>query len=160
MVGAVDGNAIEAYDIFGQRLQANGLQLGADDFRLSNAGNGWNSAYDARNPAVAYDGKNNEYLVVWQDDELGASEFEIFGQRVNAATGASIGVDTRLSDMAPDGDANYDAQTPAVAYSSTNNHQSLVVWSGDNRIDGEFEIWAQRFSSGWRGYLPLAVWNH
>lgn len=51
-------------------------------------------------------------------------ESEIFGRRVNAANGAKIGEDTRLSDMGPDGNVTYDAENPAVAYNSINR---LVV---------------------------------
>jgi len=109
---------------------------------------------------VAYDQYNNEYLVVWQDDELGVGEFEIWGQRVDAATGDQIDLDTRLSDMGPDGNASYIAQTPAVAYSSVSNNQYLVVWSGDNSTDGEFEIWGQRFTGGQKVYLPIILKNH
>ena len=109
---------------------------------------------------MAYDLGRNEYLVVWQDDELGAGEFEIWGQQVNAATGAQIGVDTRLSDMGPDGNTDYDAQIPAVAYSSARNNQYLIVWSGDNSTDGEFEIWDQRFTGGSKTFLPLVMRNY
>ena len=58
--------------------------------------------YYAYNPDVAYDIQNDEYWVVWYDDEMGAGEFEIWGQRISG-TGASIGVDTRLSDMGAEG---------------------------------------------------------
>ncbi|VAW53137.1 hypothetical protein MNBD_GAMMA05-1700, partial [hydrothermal vent metagenome] len=106
-----------------------------------------------RNPAVAYNTSNNEYFVVWQgDDDTGSlvnDENEIFGQRVNGATGAEIGNDTRLSDMGPDGVFNFNAFTPAVAYNASNN-EYLVVWSGDDDtaplVDGEFEIFGQRFA--------------
>jgi len=152
-----EDSAVDLYDIFGQRLEANGLSVGSDDFYLSHVGSGPNSDYDAVNPAVAYDEANNEYLAVWQDDELAVGEYEIWGQRVDAGTGAAIDIDTRLSDMGPDGNAAYIAQTPAVAYSGVSNHQYLVVWSGDNSTDGEFEIWGQRFAGGHRLTLPLVL---
>ncbi len=155
-----DDYTAEEYDIYGQRLTATGGGVGSNDFVVSNPGSGPNADYDALNPAVAYDQYNNEYLVVWQDDELGVGEFEIFGQRINAATGASIDWDLRLSDMGPDGDASYIAQTPAVTYSGASNNEYLVVWSGDNSTDGEFEIWAQRFTGGRKVYLPIISKNH
>jgi hypothetical protein len=151
----------DEFDIYGQRLLAfNCMELPPNDFVVSNPGNGPNANYDALNPAVAYDQYNNEYLVVWQDDELGVGEFEIFGQRINAATGASIDWDTRLSDMGPEGDAFYIAQTPAIAYSGMSNNQYLVVWSGDNSTDGEFEIWAQRFTGGFKVFLPIVLGDY
>ncbi len=63
-----------------------------------------NVSFAALNPAVAYNAMNNEYLVVWSGDDdtapLVDEEFEIFGQRIDAATGAAIGTnDFRISDM-------------------------------------------------------------
>lgn len=144
-------------DIFGQRLEANGIGVGANDFYISNPGTGPNSHYDAVNPTVAFDQANRQYMVVWQDDILGVSEFEIWSQRIDASSGQSIDGDTRLSDMGPDGDASFIAQTPAIAYSGMSNNQFQIVWSGDNTTDGEFEIWSQRFSNGFHIYLPLTI---
>jgi hypothetical protein len=54
--------------------------------------------------------------------------------------------DYRISDMGPDGDANYDAFDAAVAYNSINNTY-LVVWAGDDTpgglVDEEYEIFGQ-----------------
>jgi hypothetical protein len=150
----------DAWQIYGRQLGSDGSLLGTDRFSLSNTGVGPNNLYDALNPAAAYDQRNNEYLVVWQDDEMGVGEFEIWGQRVEGATGVSIGIDTRLSDMGPEGAANHDAQTPAVAHSGESNNQYLVVWSGDNSTDGEFEIWGQRFAGGYQIFLPLVFRNY
>ena len=145
------------FEIFGQRLEANGIAVGDNDFYISHPGIGPNSQYFAYNPAVAYDQANNEFLVVWQDDEQGVDEYEIWGQRLSASSGTAIDTDTRLSDMGPDGDDSFIAQTPAIAYSGSSNNQFLIVWSGDNSTDGEFEIWAQRWSNGFKVYLPLTV---
>ena len=71
--------------------------------------------------------------------------------------------DFRLSDMGPDGNANYDADRPVVACNSTNN-EYLVVWYGDDNtaplVDGENEVFGQRFAPGCRLYLPLVVRVH
>lgn len=108
-------------------------EIGANDFRLSDMGPDGSGAYDALDPAVAYNSTDDEYLVVWSGDDntgdLVEDEFEIRGQRVDAATGAEIGSDLRFSNMGPDGDPDYDARDPAVAYNST-NHEYLVVWGG------------------------------
>jgi hypothetical protein len=79
------------------------------------------------------------------------NEFEIFGQRINAAFGAAVGVnDFRISAMGPDGNDEFGAFEPAVAYNSTDN-QYLVVWRGDDDnaplVDNEFEIFGQRLSA-------------
>jgi hypothetical protein len=89
--------------------------------------------------AVAYNSTDDEYLVVW-NGAINSSEFEIFGQRVNAATGAQLGAnDFRISDTGPDGDAAFDTSFPAVAYNSIDN-EYLVVWGGrDDRAPLAFE---------------------
>jgi hypothetical protein len=145
------------YDVLGQRLEANGIATGSNDFYLSSVSGGTNSNYDALNPAVTYDRVNHEYLVVWQDDVLNVGEFEIWGQRISASDGSQSGYNTRMSDMGPDGDASYIAQTPALAYSGVSNNQFLIVWSGDNSIDGEFDIWGQRWTNGYKINLPLVI---
>jgi hypothetical protein len=130
-------------------------EIGANDFRISDMGPDGNSNFDAFNPAVAYNSIDNEYLVVWEGDDntppLVDQETEIFGQRLNAATGAQIGENhIRLSDMGPDGAPNFVARAPAMAYNSTNN-ESLVVWRGDDNtpplVDNEFEVYGQRFTT-------------
>jgi len=140
----------DEHEIYGQRVSATGAEIGTD-FRLSDMGPDGNQLYNARYPAVAYNSADNEYLVVWSgDDDTGGlvdEEFEIYGQRVNAATGAEIGTDLRLSDMGPGGDANYDAYRPAVAYNSASN-EYLVVWYGDDDtgslVYDETEIFGRR----------------
>jgi hypothetical protein len=158
------GLANNEYEIFGQRVNAaTGAEIGTD-FRLSDMGPEGNPNYSARSPAVAYNSAGNEYLVVWcGDDDTGAlvsHEYEIFGQRVSAA-GTELGAnDFRLSDMGPDGDANYDAYSPALAYSSADN-EYLVVWSGDDDtgslVDEEYEIFGQWFDADYWLYLPLIL---
>jgi hypothetical protein len=149
--GLVEGE----FEIFGQRINAaTGAQVGTNDFRISDMGADGDTSFGTLDPAVAYNSATNEYLVVWAGDDntggLVANEFEIFGQRINAATGGQVGAnDFRLSDMGPDGDTNFNASTPALAYNAGNN-EYLVVWSGDDNtgslVDNEFEIFGQRFS--------------
>ena len=94
--------------------------------------------------------------MVWQDAELGVGEYEVWGQRLDRS-GNEIDSDTRLSDMGPEGDPAHIAQTPAVVYSESSINHSLIVWSGDNSTDGEFEIWAQRFSGALEIFLPAVM---
>ncbi len=138
-------------EIFGQRLLADGGQVGANDFRLSDMGPDGDTAYLALSPDIVYNSANGQYLVVWHgNDDTGSlvdGEYEIYSQRVEAATGAQIGGDLRLSDMGPDGNQNYNAAYPAVAYNNANN-QYLVVWHGDDDtpplVNSEFEVYGQR----------------
>lgn len=174
------------YEIFGQRVNATtGAEVGTNDFRLSDMGAALDPNYDASHPTVAYNPAANEYLVVWAGDDnsgfLVDGESEIFGQRVNAATGAELGVnDFRLSDMGVDGNAAFDADSPDVAFNATNS-EYLVVWNGENgTFSGEFEIYGQRVSSAgaevgtndfvisemgpvadslWNAYSPAVAWN-
>ncbi|HKP19384.1 MAG TPA: hypothetical protein VJT84_12970 [Gaiellaceae bacterium] len=143
-------------EIFGQRVDAaTGAEVGANDFRISDMGPDGTFAFEARDPAVAYNATNNEYLVVWWGDDdtapLVNGEREIFGQRLDAATGAEVGVnDFRISDMGTDGETSFAAFDPAVAHNQTNN-QYVVVWRGDDGtaplVDEEFEIFGQRLDA-------------
>jgi hypothetical protein len=145
---AVDGSALAqaAYPV------TIDPEIGTNDFRISDMGG--DELFDAFRPAVAYGSQDNEYLVVWYgDDNTGSlvdEELEIFGQRVDAATGLPFGPDFRISDMGGTGDAAYDAYYPAVAYNSQAN-EYLVVWWGDDDtgslVYGEFEIYGQRLSA-------------
>ncbi len=136
-----------------QAIQA-ALEVGADDFRISHMGLDGESDNDANFPSIAYNSQDNEYLVVWQGNEadplIVGVETEIFGQRIDAATGDSIGDQFRISDMGPDEDQNFAANNPRVAYNATEN-EYLVVWSGDDDTgsldDNEFEVFGQRLDA-------------
>src|SRR5262249_23851862 len=141
-------------EIFGQRLTAAGLEVGANDFRISDVGPDGDTHYGAHDPAGAYNGTGHEDLVVWRGDDnhttLVDGEIETRGERLNAATGVEVGAnDFRLSHMGPDGDTSYGAFHPAVVSNGANS-EYLVVWHGDNDHDRpgneEFEIFGQRFS--------------
>lgn len=145
------GLAADEDEIFGRRLDATGVPIGGDHFRISDAGPDGDSLYGAFYPDVAYAADAGEYLVVWQADDgfpLGVNESEIFGQRLDGATGAETGEHNfRISDMGPDGSVEYTTTHPAVAYAGV-SRQYLVIWEGDDDtgslVDGEFEIFGQR----------------
>ena len=142
---------LDEYEIFGQRLDAStAVEVGANDFRISDMGPDGDTAFAAIQPAVAYNTTADEYLVVWGgDDDTGPlvdGEREIFGQRLTSA-GVEVGVnDFRISDMGPDGDTAFAAGSPAVAYNTTAD-EYLVVWGGDDDtgplVGGEGEIFGQ-----------------
>src|SRR5262245_47260540 len=121
-------------------------KVGVNDSRISHMGPDGDTRFGAGEPAVAYNGRNHEYLVVWVGDDVTDGEFEVYGQRLNAATGALLGGKIRISDMGPDGDVNFEAGLPAVAYNSVNN-EYLVAWHGDDDTDGEDEIYGQRLDA-------------
>lgn len=144
------------FEIFGQRVNAaTGAELGTNDFRISDLGTNGDTSFFADSVDVAYNSVANEYLVVFDGSDntgsLIAGEFEIFGQRINAATGAEVGTnDFRISAMGPDGSMTYTAEEVAVDYNSEDN-EYLVVWYGDDNtaplIDEEYEIFGQRLTA-------------
>lgn len=147
----VGGLVDNEFEIFGQFLQNDGTEIGSNDFRISDMGPNGNTNFDAFNPAVVYNPTASEVLVVWHGDDnegtLGDEEHEVFGQRISTITGEEVGDnDFRISDMGPSGNPNYGAFAPDLAYNSTLN-QYLVVWTGDDNINGlvddEYEIFGQ-----------------
>lgn len=123
----------------------------AADFRISRMGPDGNPDFDAFASDVVYNSAEDEYLVVWEGDDLiGDEGLEIYAQRVDAATGTLLGTPVRVSVMGPEGDPSYDGEAPAVAYNSALN-QYLVVWSGDDNdaglVEGELEIFGQRLDA-------------
>ena len=139
--GLVDGEN----EIYVQRLDASGAQLGVNDRRVSDVGADGDAARDAGDPALAHNTVDNQFLVVWEGDEVDG-ENEIYGQRL-AQNGGPLGAnDFRISDMGPDGSADYDGDDPAVAHLAPTN-EYLVVWEGDDDtpplVEGEDEIRGQ-----------------
>lgn len=129
--------------------QKSEVLVGAN-FRISQISNiGANR--DAATPHSAYNADDNEYLVVWMGNGLSGAESlgvaEVFGRRINAATGAPAGADFRISNMS-DAAKDRAAYGPKVVYNST-SHEYLVVWHGQGTQaspDATFEIYGQRLS--------------
>ena len=136
-------------EIHGRMVDAAGHAIGLQ-MTLSDMGPPGNAAFDAEDPAVVYNSQANEFLVVWNGDDVTDEEYEIFGQRVNAG-GAQVGTnDLRISQMGVDGDAGFDAFDPQVAYNPRRN-QYMVVWEGEDGppafAAGEREIFGQRVNA-------------
>jgi hypothetical protein len=122
-------------EVFGQLLSADGTQIGADDFRISDIGTDGDASSNAFRPRMAYDPFGNQYLVAWHGDEaispLIDNEFEIYGQYL-AADGAQIGNnDFRISDVQPDGNAEFSANRPQVAYNTVTCDYLVSYFSGE-----------------------------
>ncbi|HKG34939.1 MAG TPA: hypothetical protein VKA89_00725 [Solirubrobacterales bacterium] len=141
-------------EAFGQRLNANGGEIGAD-FRISQTGLDSDPNRDATRVAVAYDSRDNEYLAVFTADHSFTgfgetptnNEEEIFGQRLSAG-GAEIGAnDFRISSVGnPDSSGLYDANLPRVAYAAPAN-EYLVTWTADEIENAWPEIQGQRLTA-------------
>ena len=146
-------SALDEEEILGRLVDGQGVPLGAQ-FRISDMGPPGDAAFEPEEPAVAYNGRSNEYLVTWaSDDDTGAlvvNEYEVYVQRVSAA-GVEVGTDDqRISTMGPDGSALFRAETPVVA-ANVQTGDYLVAWSSDDDraplVDGEQEIFVQRLSA-------------
>ncbi|MGH8952722.1 MAG: hypothetical protein ACRDX9_15045 [Acidimicrobiia bacterium] len=173
----VDGE----FEVHGQLIADDGSQIGAD-FPISDMGDPGSTASGGFAPAAAYNSARNEFLVVWEgrDDDV---ETEIYGQRLNAGTGAPIGGNFRISDAGPPGSPINQAYAVDVAYNRVDD-QYLVVWNANEGLgglaNGELEIYGQRLSStggdigsndfrisdmgtdgnaGYDGFAPAAVHN-
>lgn len=142
--------------IYGQRLSETGEARGPNDFLINkwllNPGALYNAAY----PEVTLNTDINTYLVVWHDYRLSSGELEIWGRYVNAS-GTLIGDDMRLSQMGPEGNANYGAACPSVAYSDSTVSHILVTWSGDQTVDDETEIWGQMLRTPVFTFIPFVL---
>lgn len=138
------------FEIFAQRLTAAGAETGTDDARISDMGTNGSTTATVRAPSAAFSAKADEYLVTWFGDDgrppLADNEFEVFFQRLSPA-GAEVSADTRVSEMGPDGNANFGASGPALAR-STQAAEYLATWIGDDAAgllgNDEFEVYARR----------------
>lgn len=147
-----DRTADEEQEIYVQRLSVSGQEIGADS-QVSTQGADGDPDFDADRPALTHDAAANEYVVTWQgtrffDVPAGDGEEEIFAQRLNATAGEIGENDFRVSNQGVDGDPDFDAQSPAVAYSPAGGVR-LIVWRGTRSFDTvnaafEFEIFGRR----------------
>jgi hypothetical protein len=136
----------EDEEVYGQRLNIAGAEIGTDDFQISEMGPNGNTNFDAAPPSVAWNSVLNQYLVGWHGNDgapLANNEREVWGQLLTA-DGGKIGADFRISDMGPDGSGEYGAFRPRIAFDPFSN-QYLVAWHGDEvgLGENEFEIWGQ-----------------
>ena len=139
----VDGE----FEIYTQRLDAAGAQVGSNDVRISRVGADGDGGRDAGDPAVAHNSVDNQFLVVWEGDDAADGETEIYGQRLGQGGGPLGADDFRISDMGPDGNTTFDAVDPAVAHLAPTD-EYLVTWEGGDDtpplVVNEQEIFGQR----------------
>lgn len=129
------------------------IEVGPDDFRISSMGPDLTAGFEAHHPKVAFDADTERYLVVWQGDDQGDGQSEIYGQLVDAATGALVGPDGFLiARIGAVGDTSTNAIEPAVAWNSSRG-EFVVVFAGDDTsttppaVATTYEIYAQRVST-------------
>ncbi len=128
-------NAWGEYDIYGQRVTAGGSLVGSP-ILISAAAN--HQYY----PRLAYDYYDHRYLVVWEDHFLGASNWDINGQLINA-------------------DGSLYGSTIAIASENANNCLSPDVAfnpaSGDFVVTYEYEYSASDHDVYWRRVTYLGA---
>ncbi|MEM6701666.1 MAG: hypothetical protein AAF690_03120 [Acidobacteriota bacterium] len=145
--GVVQGE----FEIFGQRVAANGTPVGADDFRISFMGPRGNGQFDASDPAVAHNPTLDEYLVTWAGLDDPAVGEEVYAQRLRG-DGSALGTVVQVSSMGPDGGGAdvYSVDESLVRFSPQSD-EYFVIWMGeDNRellTEGEFEVFGQRLAA-------------
>src|SRR4051794_28688047 len=69
------------------------LEVGPDDLRVSTMGASPGPGFEAQQTKIAFDSQDGRYLVVWRGDDEGDGQAEIYGQLIDARTGAEFGAD-------------------------------------------------------------------
>lgn len=120
--------------------------IGLTDFQITTEGV-VTDRFGSYSSGIVYNPQNKEYLLIYGKSEASSFlAFEIYGQRIDDK-GNPIGTNHfRISYTGTEGEDNYYAQRPKVAYNSVKN-EYLVVWQGqDNLLSGgqlEREIYGQ-----------------
>ena len=133
------------------------LTLGApapDDIRFSAQGPIGDFNFFVRDPAVAHNSTDNEYLVVWEGaDNNEKYEMDIYGARYIPAT-SSVTASLEISDSPDQGSSGWedaDAEYPDVVHNPTANEYLVVykldVYDGGTGYHQE-EICGQRLGGG------------
>ena len=150
----------DEFEIFAQRVSATGTQPGANDARISDAGDNGVTTTAALRPSVIYAPEtfvtSGVYVFTWEADDTDTGipggvqlddEFEIFGRTLTGDLSSGTG-EYRLSDAGGIGDASKDAVDSSVAYNSQ-AEELLAAWQADDTDAGlaadEVEVFAQRF---------------
>lgn len=130
--------------------------VGDDDFRISQMGPDGSPDTGTRPfshivsniQTLAYNAQDGEYLVVYAGDTADNppvdNEIEIFGRRLDAATGSPLGGQFRLTTAGPEASTTVYARAPALAHNSARNQYLLVF---ESNAGGSLEIWGQRLAA-------------
>jgi hypothetical protein len=143
----VGGLVVNELEVFGQRLDGSGAEIGANDFRISEQGGTGDATLDALFPDVAVDPQAGRYLVVWQGDDDGPFDGHQAYAQLLGPEGEEVDDEVRISDMGSDGTSSFEARFPAALYNAAAG-EYLIVWYGVDDDAGlalnENEIFGQR----------------
>ncbi|MEM8533430.1 MAG: hypothetical protein AAGF95_21500 [Chloroflexota bacterium] len=135
-------------EIYGQRIDATtGEEVGTNDFQISQISSGDNPDIRVFGVDVVYNHSSDEFLVIWtgttiiRDSEPTVVP-RLYGQRIDAATGAEVGENDFLIGEASDVTGRW----PVVTYNSVAN-EYLVAWEGNIATGPEAELIGQRLSA-------------
>lgn len=142
---------VSDHAVWGQLLDSTGLEIGTDDFPISNMGTIGDGLSDAMAPDVAYSASCEEYRVVWHGDSVAGpflnNKYYIWTNSVSHA--GLIGTQEYVGIAPSVANTNTDAHNPAIAYNSTNN-EFLITFSMDSDlaplVNNEKEIYGQRYA--------------
>ena len=144
--------------VFARRVSSLGWTLGSQ-LQLSTCGTGSGTDFNCKHPEVAWNAADNEYLVVWEGDDvtMGDDVFDVYGQRL-AADGTPLGpAELRISTT---GDTpGWDAGTPRVAHNTADN-EYLVAFVGDVASNNKEEILVRRVAADGSLPAPQAQVSH
>jgi len=130
-------------ELWGQRLNAGGGQVGANDRKLTRHSTNDFDADDAI--GLAYDPKDHRYLAVVRGIDTSVVDDEVFGHMMNDK-GRPIGPPQFRISHVTDTNANGAANPPLVAYDPARD-RFLVVWTGDpmigSMVDNEYDIFGR-----------------
>jgi len=126
-------------EIYGQRLKANAVLIGKY-FRISHTTDqGIN--FHANTPTLAYNNRDNNYLVVWSGGFKTESQIQVWGMGLDA-TGQAVGPkkDFQISQVTSDVGRNRSASSPRVVYNSANNEYFVVFQINARRGEGSADV--------------------
>lgn len=124
-------------EVYGQRLSGAGLEIGADDFQISQVTNPPVAGDDSIDACVEWSPEEDVYLVAWRIDNPNLIDPEVHVRRYDA-DGVALGGPVQISD------GSLFTLNPALAY-NPDQREFLVAWEG--RVGSDVEIRVQRIDA-------------
>jgi len=169
-----EGQIDNHFEIFCRRLSSGGVPQGTQH-RVSFMGypDGIpDGTGDALRPSLAYNFRDNDYLVCWEGQEYwliinppnpveqsvtALDEFEIYCQGLDS-DGVAVGQRSRASENGGLGDPVYDAANAIVLYDSNvlTSNEFVICWESDDNADGMVDGETEIFCRNSTGTVPTA----